>query len=205
MNKAKSYEACVTGTQGLRLPILGLVTLTVVMSGNRLEAGNDAVAPIVSARTVAAESGVVPPGTSLLVRANDTVTTRKAYRGTVYSASLAADILDQNGAILIPKESAIEMVVRSVPYLGPGGVGMTLLTLDIDAVTVGNVRYPVETDDKAPGAGGIGVNDDPVKWVGGKDEAANNVVTRGGRINVPSDTVLAFQIQAPIRLQGYQR
>jgi hypothetical protein len=81
----------------------------------------------------------------------------------------------------------------------------TLLTLDIDAVVVRDVRYPVETDYEKPGAGGIGVNRGAAKWIGANEEAARHVVTRGQSIFVPTDTVLAFQIQAPLRLRGYQR
>jgi 3D (Asp-Asp-Asp) domain-containing protein len=201
MNKTKEYDEQRRGF--MKRPSLGLAALMFVVLGNCIAADNVEVAA--SVRTVAAEPGVVPPGTSLLVQTKDTVKARKASRGTVYAASIAADILDQNGGVLIPKESSIELIVRSVPYLGPGGVGMTLLTLDIDSVTVGDVSYPVETDDKAPGAGGIGVAHGPVQWIGGSQEAASHVVTRGDRINVPSNTLLAFKIQAPIRLRGYER
>jgi hypothetical protein len=82
---------------------------------------------------------------------------------------------------------------------------MTLLTLDIDAVTVRDVRYPVETHDEAPGPGGIGVDLGAASRLGGNQEAAVQVVTRGQKIYVPADTFLAFQIQAPIRLRGYRR
>jgi hypothetical protein len=184
--------------------MLGLAALTVVGLNSCMAAGSAAVIPIGPVHTVAAEPGVVPAGTSLVVRMNDTVKTRRAYRGTIYFATVAGDILDQEGAVLIPKESPVELVVRSLPYLGPGGVGMTLLALDIDAITVSGVRYPVETDDETPGAGGIGVDRGAARWVGG-DEAAGHVVTRGHRINVPSATLLTFQIQAPVRLRGYQR
>jgi hypothetical protein len=135
----------------------------------------------------------------------DTVKTRRAYRGSVYFANIAADILDQNGAVLIPGGSPIELVVRSLSYLGPGGAGMTLLTLDIDAITVMDVRYPVETREQTPGAGGIDVNRGAARWIGGSEEAADHVVTRGDSINVPADTLLEFQILAPIRLRGYRR
>jgi hypothetical protein len=135
----------------------------------------------------------------------DGVKTNKAYRRTVYSASVGADILDQNGVVLVPRESPVELVVRSLPYLGPGGVGMTLLTLDVDAVVVRDVRYPVETTNEKPGVGGIGVNRGAAKWIGGNKEATRHVVTRGQRIDVPAGILLGFQIQAPLRLRGYQR
>ena len=82
---------------------------------------------------------------------------------------------------------------------------MTLLTLDVDAVTVGDMRYPVEVHNEAPEAGGIGVDRGAAKWIGGDAEAARHVVTRGRRIDVPTGSLLGFQIQAPLRLRGYQR
>jgi hypothetical protein len=187
----------------MRHLILCLATVTIPSLSSCIAAGNAGPVPISPVRVVTEEPGVVPPGTSLVVRTKDTVRTRKSYRSTLYAAIVAEDILDQNGAILIPKESPVELVVRSLPYLGPGGVGMMVLTLDVGAVTVNGVRYPVESDD-TPGAGGIGVDRGAAKW-GGGDEVANGVVTRGRRINVPAETVLAFQIQAPLRLRGYRR
>jgi hypothetical protein len=185
--------------------IPNLATLTVVAMGNCVTADSADVGAVGSVQTVAAEPGVAPPGTSVVVRTKDAVKTGKAYRGTVYFASAAADVVDENGVVLIPKESPIELVVRSVAYLGPGGVGVTLLTLDIDAVVVRDIRYPVETDNEKPGAGGIGVDRGAAKWIGGREDAARPVVTRGGSINVPAGILLAFQIQAPIRLQGFHR
>jgi hypothetical protein len=189
----------------MRHLILDLATLTVVALGNCLAADSADAIAIGPVHAVTAEAGVVPPGTSVLVRTKDAVKTGKAYRGTIYFASAATDIVDENGVVLIQRESPIELVVRSVSYLGPGGVGMTLLTLDINAVVVRDVHYPVETDNEKPGAGGIGVNRGAVRWIGCSEESARHVVTRGARINVPADTLLAFQIQAPIRLRGYQR
>lgn len=188
----------------MRRLIFGLATLTLLSSSSCIAADNAGLIPTGPVHTVTLEPGVVRPGTALVVRTKDAVRTSKAYRSTFYFASVAEDILDQNGAVLIPRESPVELVVRSLPYLGPGGVGMTVLTLDVGAVTVSGVRYPVETDDEAPGAGGIGVERGAAKRVGG-DEASSQVVIRGRSINVPAETLLAFQIQAPIRLRGYQR
>jgi|HubBroStandDraft_1064217.scaffolds.fasta_scaffold309824_2 hypothetical protein len=189
----------------MRHLIFDLATLTLVALSNCVAADTADGIVIGPVHTVIVEPGVVPPGTSLIVRTKETVKTAKAYRSTLYLASAAADILDQTGAVLIPAGSPVEMVVRFVPYLGPGGVGMTLLTLDIDAVVVRDARYPVETDYEKPGAGGIGVNRGAAKWIGANEESAPHVITRGQSIFVPADTVLAFRIQAPLRLRGYQR
>jgi hypothetical protein len=185
--------------------ILYLAILTAVVLGNCLAADRADMMAIGPVHTVTAERGVVPPGSSVVILTKDTVKTAKAYRGTVYFASTATDILDETGAVLIPRGSPIELVVRSVSYLGPGGVGMTLLTLDIDAVVVRDVRYPVETDDKRPDPGGIGVDRGAARWIAGREDAARDVITRGHSIHVPAGILLAFTIRAPIRLQGFQR
>ena len=184
---------------------LDLAILTLVALGNCVAADTADGIAIDPIHTATAEPGVVPPGTSLIVRTKETVKTAKAYRSTVYLASTATDVLDQNGAVLIPRDSPIELAVRPVSYLGPGGAGMTLLTLAIDTIVVRDVRYTVETEDEKPGAGGIGVDRGAAKWIGGSEEAARHVVTRGQRINVPTGILLGFQIEEPLRLQGYQR
>jgi hypothetical protein len=136
----------------------------------------------------------------LVVRTKDTVRTNKAFRRTIFAASVAEDVLDQNGTVLIPRTSPVELVVRSLWYLGPGGVGMTDLRLDIQAVTVNDMRYPVETKVGEVIAGGLGLERHAAKWVGG-GEKGGQVFTRGRRINVPAETLLAFQIEDPIRLK----
>ena len=98
----------------------------------------------------------MPAGSSLVVQKDDPVTAVRAMRATIYSANVAEDVVDQNGTVLIPKDSAVELGIRWLPYLGPGGVGMTELILELRAVTVKGVRYPVATVSEPPGAGGLG-------------------------------------------------
>lgn len=156
-----------------------------------------------SARIMTAEPGVVPSGTSLLIRTNETVSTRKAARGTVYDAFVADDVLDQNGTLLIPKGSPVELIVRSLPYLGPGGVS-TELTLGVRSITVNGVTYPVETKTGNPDSDGFVADGDAPSAVGAGD-AAGQSLTTGQRISVPSQTLLSFRIADPIRLKGYSR
>ena len=106
---------------------------------------------------VAEEPGVVPAGSSLVVQTEDAITAVRAMRATIYTANVAEDVVDQDGTVLIPKDSPVELGVRSLPYLGPGGVGMTELILEVRAVTVKGIRYPVATASANPGAGGLGL------------------------------------------------
>lgn len=149
---------------------------------------------------VTAEPGVIPAGAMLVVRASDTVNTRRAYRGTIYEGKAAEDIVDENGGVLIPRNSPVELVVRSFPYLGPGGVGMTGLTLRAEAITVRGTRYPIATVGDTMNAGGIRA--DAVRIIGAEGSAVH---ASGSRVYVPANSLLEFQVEDPIRLSGYQR
>lgn len=191
----------------MKLHNFSFIILAVAGFSTCVEAGLPPPGPV---RIITAKPGVVPRGTPVLIRTDETVSTRRASRGTImsrgtiYDASVAEDVVDQHGNILIPKESPVELVVRSLWYLGPGGVGMTELALGVRAVTVNGVRYPVETETGEPKEGGLGGNPRIAEPVAG-GEAAGQLLTSGRRIDVPADTVLAFQIADPIRLRGYRR
>jgi hypothetical protein len=151
---------------------------------------------------VAIESGVVSAGSSLIVRMDDTINTDRVYRNTIYPGTLAYDVVDQNGTILMPKDSSVDLAVYSFGFLGPGGSGMTELVLGVRAVTVKGVSYPVETA-APPRDGGLSSGLTP-KWIGGAGKA-HEVLTEGSRIRVPDGVLLLFQTLDPIRLKGYRR
>jgi len=151
---------------------------------------------------VTIEPGVVPAGSPLKVRMDDTINTDRAYRNYIYPASLAHDVVDQNGTILMPKDSIVDLAVHSFGFLGPGGAGMTKLVLGVRALTVKGVSHPVETA-AATRDGGLS-SGHTAMWIGGAGEA-HQVVTRGNRIRVADGALLLFQTQDPIRLRGYQR
>jgi hypothetical protein len=187
----------------MKFVLFSFAVLTMVGIGDCI--GADAAGALRGpVRIVTTERGVVPSGTWLVVRTKDVVSTRKALRGTVYDATVAADVLDQDERVLIPKESPVELAVRSISYLGPGGAGMSELTLDIRAVTVNGARFPIETETGRPNAGGLVDGSHTPRWSGDGDRPSR-LLTSGPRINVPSETPLAFQLADPIRLRGYSR
>jgi len=189
----------------MTISTFGFALMTMASVGAYLEQNpvGPADPPLGPVRIAAEEPGVVPAGSSLIVQTDDAVTAVRAMRATIYSANVADDIVDQNGTVLIPKDSPVELGVRWLPYLGPGGVGMTELILELRAVTVKGVRYSVATASEPPGAGGLGLARSGPKWVGGR-AAKGEVLTSGRRIKVPARTLLAFQTAEPIRLTGFR-
>jgi hypothetical protein len=136
------------------------------------------------------------------VRTGDAVRTRQYFHHTIYGATVAEDVLDLKGQVLIPKGSTVEMVVRLLPYYGPGGVGMTELALDIEAINIKGVCYPVGTGVRPPSDGGLWARRYSAHWVGGT--AVAHFATYGDRINVPRQCTAGFHIEGPIRLRGYR-
>ena len=169
-----------------------------------LEASSSVAVPALRpVRVATLEPGVVPTGTPLVVRTGDAVRTREYFHNTIYGATVAQDVLDLEGHVLIPKGSTVEMVVRLLPYYGPGGVGTTELALDIEAININGVLYPVGTGVRPPLAGGLRARRYAANWVGGA--AVAHFATYGDHINVPANALLAFQIEDPIRLRNDRR
>jgi hypothetical protein len=180
-------------------------------------------------QTTTTERGVVPPGTSLVIRTNEEINAGDAAAGRTYSAIVAEDVVNQYGDILIHKNSPAELVVLEADR---GGVaGSSELTLGIRSVTVHGVRYPLETAaEEFEGREGLGANRRTAVWVGGGAALGSivgaiagggtgaaigaatgaaagglgQVLTRGDRIRVPAETLLTFNTEDPIRLQGYR-
>jgi hypothetical protein len=160
------------------------------------------VAMIASVHIVTVNPGVVPRGTTLLVRTNETVSTDRAFRSEIYDAQIAEGVQDQNGNLLIPSMSPVELAVNRVEFLGPGGVGMSELILDVRTITVEGVRYEVETAEGTSKGAGFEPRGALAITAEGR---AHHVHTSGRRINVPMGTVLKFQTKEPIRLRGHDR
>lgn len=181
------------------LPVLMMAGLSGAMQSS-LAAGAFPAAAVVQG--AAAEPGVVFEGTSLVVKTDDSITARKAYKNTLYGASVAENVVGRNDRVLIPKGATVELSVGTLSYLGPGGAGMSELALEVRSVTVNGITYPVTTIGE-PLAGGLDVNRYVAKVEAG-GEQAGRVRTSGRRVDVPRGTWLAFQLQNPVRLRVAQ-
>jgi hypothetical protein len=176
--------------------------------------------PVVEYRTI-------PAGTSLQVRNNELIDSQKAQPGQTFSGVVNVDVRDTEGHVAIPQGSAATLVVQSAT--GQGKMqGQSELAVDVAGVTVKGRHYRLETNAIAEkGKQGVGVNKRTGVFAGGgaafggiigalagggkgaaigvlSGAAAGTVtqgVTRGKAVHIPAETLLTFQLQAPVRIR----
>jgi hypothetical protein len=180
-----------------------------------------ALVSLTSAVWAATPAAVVPGGTDVLVRVNETIDSKIADEGRVYSAHLDQDLLDSQGNVAVPKRSKAELLVRQVD---PGKD----LVLDLQAVFIGGRRHFVASDaydqtNKKPGVGknwrtarmtgGGAIIGSILGALGGGGEGAAigaasggaagglfQIFTRGKAVKVPNEAVLTFRLEKALRL-----
>jgi hypothetical protein len=167
----------------------------------------------------------LPAGTEIAVRTGETIRSENVSPGP-YVATIAADVLDPSGNVIIPRGSDAELVVRGVD--DSSGLGSRALMLDLNAIRVNGRRRMVDTTDlRASDHSGIGANKRTGEMVGGgavvgtllgaiagggKGAAIGalagaaagggaQVLTRGKEIRVPAESVLTFRLEQPMRLR----
>jgi hypothetical protein len=169
---------------------------------------------------------VVPDGTKVAVRTEDTIDSAKAAEGQTFAAEVADDVLDANGDVVIPRGSNAQIVIRSASK-GGHFRGASDLVLDLQSISVEGQEYLVSTVDlQEKGRSGIGANKRTAEMTGGGAAlgaiigaiagggkgaaigagagagggALTQVLTKGGSIKVPSETVLTFQLDKPVKI-----
>src|SRR5579872_6759032 len=103
---------------------------------------------------------VIPSGTTVYLRTNDTIDAKAARDGDKYSAVVNRDVVGENGDIAIPKGSDAELIVEKESN--------DKMALDLHSVTVNGRRYRVtgSTGGTQAGSEGIGMNRRTAKDVG---------------------------------------
>jgi hypothetical protein len=164
--------------------------------------------------------GMIPAGTIIRVRTNQTIDKNNAAPGRVFSGMVAENVTDKSGRVVIPKGSSAELAVT--------GVSKHEIALDLQSVTAGGLRYAVSSSDQTiHGAkkSGIGKNKRTAKFlgigagagtvigaiagggagaligglVGGGAGAGAQSLTRRKSVRVPAESVLAFRLEQPLR------
>ncbi|HZC24017.1 MAG TPA: hypothetical protein VE866_11810 [Candidatus Binatia bacterium] len=169
---------------------------------------------------------VVPVGTKVSVRTDDTINSATATEGQTYAGEVTDDVVDANGDVVIPRGSNAQIVIRSASK-GGRFRGASDLVLDLQSVSVEGQEYMVSTTDlKQTGKQGLGANKRTAEYTGGAAAlgaiigaiagggkgaaigagagagggAVTQVLTKGGAIKVPAETVLTFQFDKPVKI-----
>lgn len=185
-----------------------------------------APAALNSSGSTSSTNRLLPAGTQLGVRVNETIDSNTATEGRTYSATVDRDVLDTSGTVVIPRGSDAQLVIREVS--GGGTFGSSELVLDLQSITLGGQSYFVETADiQRSSDRGVGANRRTATMVGGgaalgtllgaiagggrgaaigaiAGAAAGTtaqVLTKGDKVHVPAETVLTFRLDQPVTLQ----
>jgi hypothetical protein len=123
------------------------------------------------------------PGTRIRVRADEPIDSREGNR-RIYRGFVADDVRGDNGRLVVPAGSPVELKVRVMPDND--------LRLDLESINIRGQRYAVDTDPKhveAQQPGGV---------IGGIVGALSNGQVEGREVHIPRDAVLTFRLERPL-------
>jgi hypothetical protein len=169
---------------------------------------------------------LLPAGTKVSVRSEDTIDSATAVEGQTYAAEVTDDVLDANGDVVVPHGANAQIVIRSASK-GGRFHGTSDLVLDLQSISVEGQQYNINSSDvKESGKPGFGANKRTAIYTGGGAAlgaiigaiagggkgagigagagagggALTQILTKGGSIRVPSETVLTFQLEKPVQI-----
>ena len=170
---------------------------------------------------------VLGVGTEISVRNDETIDSDKAVEGQSFSAEVTKDILDPEGDVVIPRGSRAQVVIRSASK-GGSIRGASDLVLDLASVSIEGRLYDLSTADlERKGNPGVGANRRTGEFTGGGAAigaiigaiagggkgaaigagsgagagALTQILTKG-RIKVPVESILTFQLDKSLRVQA---
>jgi hypothetical protein len=169
---------------------------------------------------------LLPVGTQISVRTEDTIDSATAVEGQTYPAEVTDDVLDANGDVVIPHGSNAQMVIRSASK-GGRFHGTSDLVLDLQSISVEGRQYIISTSEvRESGKQGLGANKRTAEFTGGGAAigaiigaiagggkgaaigagagagggALTQILTKGGSVRVPVETVLTFQLDKAVQI-----
>jgi hypothetical protein len=169
---------------------------------------------------------VLPVGTKISVRTDDTINSANAVEGQTYPAEVTDDVPDANGDVVIPHGSNAQLVIRSASK-GGRFRGASDLVLDLQSISVEGQQYRISSSDvRESGKQGLGANKRTAEYTGGAAAigaiigaiagggkgaaigagagagggALTQILTKGGAIKVPAETVLTFELDNPVQI-----
>jgi hypothetical protein len=175
--------------------------------------------PPLSGMLRAQSGGTIDAGVNIPVRTNEDINTSKSD-GRVFTGSVNEDVRDTRGNVALPRGTDVELIVRKVSDNEYG--------LDLESVTINGRRLAVESDTAAVAGerkDSVGANRRTAEHVGGgaaigaiigaitggkkgaaiggavgaAGGAGVQVLTRGKSVKVPSESLVTFRLEQPLR------
>jgi hypothetical protein len=170
-------------------------------------------------RDVRTVSDVIPEGTQIPVRLDQSIDVRVPSDGRVFTGTVVEDINSQSGTLMIPNGARAELIVQNLSG--------EEATVDLESITFNGRRYMVDADKyDLSRKSGVGTNERTAKYVGGgalfgtivgaiagggKGAAIGalaggaagggaQTLTRGKAVNVAAESVITFKLDEPLRM-----
>jgi hypothetical protein len=191
------------------------------------EAATPASAPPAAPPTVTYE---LAAGSEISVMTNEAIDSETAAEGQTFDAQVTRDVRDANGDVVIPRGSGAQVVIKSASK-GNRFRGASDLVLDLRSAVVNGQTYAIETADLSQkGKSGFGANKRSAEYTGGGAAlgaiigaiaghgkgagigagagagagALTQLITKGGAIKVPAESVLTFKLDKPLTVTATQ-
>ncbi len=179
-----------------------------------------------TAAVVTTKTYVLPEGTEVAVRSEETIDSGVAVEGQTFAAEVSGSIKDAAGDVVIPDGANATIVIKSSSRGGRFHDASDLV-LDLDSIAIAGRKYRLSTADLVEkGKDGVGGNKRTAKFVGsgaaigavigaitggGKGAAIGagsgagggavaEILTKGGSIKVPAESLLTFKLDAPLKV-----
>lgn len=145
----------------------------------------------------------IDPGTIVVVRTQQWIDAHR-QEGRTYPAILDQDVIGDNGVVAIPRGSRVELMVRETPDHN--------LVLDLESMMVNGQRYVVGSGPAVgPITGGGPLLGSIVGAIAGERQGAigagtggrEEVLTRGPRVYVPSESLITFRLEQPLVVRAF--
>ena len=169
---------------------------------------------------------VIPVGTEITIRTDDTINARDTGTGQLYAATISQDVFDASNNVAIPAGTPAKLVVRDI---GTGGaVHSADLVLDLFSISINGKEYRVDSSDvNINNKRGVGANKRTAEYGGGGAAIGalfggifgggkgagigaaagagsgllTQIFTRGKQVQVPAETSLMFRLDQTLVLK----
>jgi hypothetical protein len=184
-------------------------------------------APVIPARrAVTTKTYELPIGSEISVRTNEAINSDTATEGQTFDVQVTRDATDANGDVVIPSGTRAFVVIKSASK-GGSFRGASDLVLDLQSVSINGKQYTIDTADVTKkGKSGVGANKRTAGYTGGGAAlgaiigaiagggkgaaigagagagagALTQVLTKGGSIKVPAESVLTFKLDKSLKV-----